>query len=60
MAKLKIRCKYCGGYQANRTVCSHCSEKLKLIRYIQAMLRAEKKQEEARSRVRPTTNQIQN
>lgn len=53
---MKIHCKYCGGYQANRTVCSRCAEKLKLIRYIQAMLRAEQKREEAKSRVRHTTN----
>lgn len=54
MPKPKITCKYCGGYQHNRSVCSHCAEKLKLIRKIQAIVRAEKQREEERARVRYT------
>lgn len=53
-------CKYCGSLRRHGDVCSHCAEKLRLIRYIRAMLFAEKKREEARSRVRPTTNQTTN
>ncbi len=57
MSNQKRPCKYCGSLRRNRDICSHCAEKLKLIRYIQAMVRAEKRREEARSRVRHTTDQ---
>lgn len=33
------RCKYCGGLTGhNKDICGHCSEKLKLIRKIKALL----------------------
>lgn len=60
MPKPKNYCRYCGGYHHNRTLCSHCAEKLKLIRKIQAMVRAEKQREEARSLVRYSSDKTTN
>lgn len=60
MAKPVYRCKYCGTPRQVDSMCSHCAEKLKLIRKLQAMVMAEKRREEARSRVRHTTNQTTN
>lgn len=48
MAKL-TPCKYCGTLRRNGDICSHCAEKLRLIRKIQAMVRAEKRRQEARN-----------
>ena len=48
MVKQKRPCKYCGSLRYTGDICSHCAEKLRLIRKLQAMIRAEKQREEAR------------
>lgn len=56
MSNLKKRCKYCGTPTRTSAMCGTCTVKLRLIRKIQNMLRAEKRREEERARVRHTTN----
>ena len=48
MPKAKSKCKYCGTPRLRGNLCGTCGEKLRLIRKMQAMVRAEKEREEAR------------
>ena len=59
MAKPKLVCRYCGTSRRTGTICGTCSEKLRLIRYIQAMVYAEKRREEARRQC-TTFNKLSN
>lgn len=46
MEKYKYTCKYCGVYTSNaECICSHCKEKLILIRKIREILFAIKREE---------------
>ena len=39
MSDMKKRCKYCDGVIKTGSICGYCSEKLRLVRKLQAMVR---------------------
>ena len=60
MPKAKNYCRYCGTSRRTGSVCGTCAEKLKLVRKIQNMVKAEKQREEERAYVRHTSDQNEN